>query len=104
MERLVLRIPVSVREKLAAQALANGRSMNAEAVAILGDALVGLDDARIKAVAQEAQRLQIEIDAAARLLHNLTDRRDKVRKILTEAELAGHVAKFMGDTDERAGG
>jgi plasmid stability protein len=78
LDKIILRLPEGMREQLQARAVTNGRSMNAEAVAILRASLTGVDDAGVVAMKEEASRLTLEIEAAHRLAQSLSDRRSKV--------------------------
>ena len=78
-DRIILRVPDGMRERLQARAAGNHRSMNAEILAIIGAALDTPES--LRAIQTEVQRLQIEIDGTARSLNLLTDRRNRLRDI-----------------------
>lgn len=72
-ERLVLRVPDGLRDVLARRAAGNGRSANAEAVAILSDALGSADPVAMKMLHERRQALLSQEQAIKRQLAELQD-------------------------------
>ena len=92
MERLVLRLPSHIRERLERRAAAQGRSMNAEAAFLLE----GLLDATPEAIAQrglrEYRRVLRSIKDTEERLADLTARRDAMRPAIKAwMEAAGNL-------------
>lgn len=86
-DRIILRVPDGMRERLQARAAGNHRSMNAEILAIIGAALDTPES--LRAIQTEVQRLQIEIDGTARSLNLLTDRRNRLRDMAAKMKREG---------------
>lgn len=73
-----------MRSELQARAALNKRSMTAEVVSILSKALKSNDALTTEALTDELRKTQLEVDATARQLHLLSDKRNRLKNMLSD--------------------
>lgn len=79
LDRLIVRLPDGVRDRIAARAKANGRSMNSEVVAILISALDNVDVRYDQRLRHEYYRTVRELKAMDQARAVMIVRRDALR-------------------------
>lgn len=92
--RFNVRVSPSLHRRLVDRAIVNKRSMNSEVVALLDQGLSATGDLSVAMLVDEVRRVQGEIDATARQLNLLADRRNRLRDALS---LATGNASIEGD-------
>jgi plasmid stability protein len=82
MDSVLIRVPDGIKQRLANQAKASGRSMNAELVALITKALGEPDEMEYRALRDERRVLVRAEEDAVRALHALRERRRSVDQAL----------------------
>lgn len=77
-DRFILRLPDGMRERVQDRAKINGRSMNAEIVAILTQVIDGPDALKVPELRKELARIEEEIDSHTSDLRVLAERHSAV--------------------------
>jgi len=88
-DTLLVRVPDGIKDRIAQRARANGRSMSAEAAAILEQSMYEPADAEIEILARDALRCRVEIETATLTLRHAQQRletiTDELRRIFGPA-------------------
>lgn len=82
MDSVLIRVPDGIKERLVNQAKANGRSMNAELVALITKALDEPDEMEYRALREERRALMRAEEDTVRSLHAIRDKRRSVDQAL----------------------
>ena len=80
MDSILVRMPDGMKDRLAQRARANGRSMNAELVAIISESLEEVDALGVRRLREKLQRIEMQIEAKVRDAEELRAQRAELEK------------------------
>lgn len=91
MDTILVRVPDGMKKRVVERARANGRSISAEVLGILENAMEESGSARMRELEQIIKTITAEQDALNNRLHDLRERREAAREELIRHQMVRKV-------------